>query len=336
MVYIGLDLGGTKISGALFLESNTILQQETLLLEGRAGKDVADLIFSLCDKLLEHAAIKPDSEESKSDSEVSKPDTKISIGICVPGIAYSKSGNVWAPNIPGWENYPLRDEFKKRFPDSLVLVESDRTCYILGETSLGVAKGCNNAIFIAVGTGIGAGILIDGRILHGTSDIVGATGWMALQPPYSNDYDQCGCFETFASGSGIALQARKLVMQNPQYKGMLSEIPLSSITAHEVFGALDSNDPIAVQVLDKAIEMWGMASANLVSLFNPEMVIFGGGIFGPAARFVDRIYLEAQKWAQPISIKQCKFAATRLPNVAGLYGAGAMAIMNKQNITSVK
>jgi len=322
MVYIGLDLGGTKISGALFLESNTILLQETLLLEGRTGSDVADLIFSLCDKLLELGSVKSDEEKS--------------IGICIPGIAYSKSGNVWAPNIPGWENYPLRDELKRHFPQSHVIVESDRTCYILGEASQGAAKGCNNAIFIAVGTGIGAGILIDGRVLHGASDIVGATGWMALQPPYTNDYDQCGCFETYASGSGIALQAKTLIKQNQAYKGILSKIPLENITAHEVFDAFNSKDHIAIQVIDKAIEMWGMASANFVSLFNPEMIIFGGGIFGPAAKLVDRIYLEAQKWAQPISIKQCRFAETQLPNLAGLYGAGAIAILNSQNSTSLK
>ncbi|MFA6335348.1 MAG: ROK family protein [Bacteroidales bacterium] len=317
MVYIGLDLGGTKISGALFMESNTILIQETLLLEGREGKDVAELIFSLCEKLIELGSIKAENEKS--------------IGICIPGIAYSKTGNVWAPNIPGWENYPLRDEFKRHFPHSRVIIESDRTCYILGETSQGVAKGISNAIFMAVGTGIGAGILVDGRVLHGVSDIVGATGWMALQPPYSSDYDQCGCFETYASGTGIALQAKNLVKQHPQYKGKLSEIPADQITAREVFDSLKSNDPIALQVIDKAIEMWGMASANFVSLFNPEMVIFGGGIFGPAAEFIDRIYIEAQKWAQPISIKQCKFAATQLPNLAGLYGAGAIAIINSKN-----
>ncbi len=322
MVYIGLDLGGTKISGALFLENNNILIQETSLLEGREGNDVAELIFSLCEKLLELGSIKPDDEKS--------------IGICIPGIAYSKTGNVWAPNIPGWENYPLREELKMRFPRSQVIVESDRTCYILGEVSQGVAKGCNNAIFMAVGTGIGAGILIDGRVLHGCSDIVGATGWMALKPPYTSDYDQCGCFETYASGTGIASQARKLVTLNPDYGGELSKIQLENITAHEVFGALKNNDPIAMQVLDSAIEMWGMASANFVSLFNPEMIVFGGGIFGPAADYVDRIYLEAKKWAQPISIKQCKFAVTSLPNMAGLYGAGAIAIMNGKNITDIK
>lgn len=317
MIYIGLDLGGTKISGALFSESCTILLQETLLLEGREGKAVAELIFTLCDKLIELGSINEEDEKS--------------IGICVPGIAYSKTGNVWAPNIPGWENYPLKDELKKRFPHSLVSIESDRTCSILGETNQGVSRGYKNVVFVAVGTGIGAGILIDGRVMHGASDIVGAIGWMALLPPYSNDYDQCGCFETYASGTGIALQAKNLLKINPHYNGVLSQIPLDQLIAHDVFDALKSKDPVATQVIDKAIEMWGMASANLVSLFNPEMVVFGGGIFGPAAVFVDRIYMEALKWAQPIAIKQCKFAASELPNLAGLYGAGAIAILNNQN-----
>ncbi|MCK9628820.1 MAG: ROK family protein [Bacteroidales bacterium] len=314
MVYIGIDLGGTKVSGAIFQEDNSIIIQERMMLEGRGGTDVSDLISELCRRLLMLAAI-PDNH-------------KISIGICVPGIAYSRTGRVWAPNIPGWEDFPLRDELLKVFPTAGITAESDRTCYILGETSQGIARGCQNAIFIAVGTGIGAGILIDGQILHGNSDIVGATGWMALKPPYTNEYDKCGCFETYASGTGIALQARKLVLNNSSYKGMLSEIPADNITAHNVFRAYSENDAIALKVINDAVEMWGMAAANFVSLFNPEMVIFGGGIFGPATPLIEKIYAEAVKWAQPISIKQCTFAATTLPDTAGLYGAGRTAIIS--------
>ncbi|OFX80934.1 MAG: sugar kinase [Bacteroidetes bacterium GWE2_40_15] len=324
MVYIGLDLGGTKISGALFTENNTMLLSETLYLEGRVGDEVAEQIFTLCDNLLFKGSIGSDHKKS--------------IGICVPGIAYSKSGNVWAPNIPGWENYPLRERLFDRFPNSTVMVESDRTCYILGEVSQGVAKGCENAVFIAVGTGIGAGILIDGRVLHGASDIVGATGWMALKPPYNKEWDSCGCFESHASGSGIATQAKKILssrVSQGTYNGHLSKYPIDSITAYEVFAALKSGDPIAKEVLDTAIEMWGMAAANFVSLFNPEMIIFGGGVFGPAASFIDEIYTEAKKWAQPIAIKQCRFAATSLPESAGLYGAGAIARIGYINSTKI-
>ncbi|MDP3399436.1 MAG: ROK family protein [Bacteroidales bacterium] len=314
MVYIGLDLGGTKISGALFTENNIMLISETLYLEGSGGDEVVERIFTLCDSLMEKGSIR---EEHKK-----------CIGICVPGIAYSKTGKVWAPNIPGWDNYPLREKMTERYSNSTVMVESDRTCYILGESSQGVAKGCENAIFIAVGTGIGAGILIDGRVLHGASDIVGATGWMALKQPYDKEWDACGCFESNCSGSGIALQARKIlkrVKEEENYNGVLSSLEADEITAREIFAALDQNDPVAKEVIDNAIEMWGMAAANFVSLFNPEMIIFGGGIFGPASKFVDQIYDEALKWAQPIAIRQCKFAATGLPDTAGLYGAGVIA-----------
>jgi len=313
MVYIGLDLGGTKISGALFLEDNSIIIQEKMLLEGRSGYDVSTLIIELCKGLLAMSAIPKDEP--------------LSIGICVPGITYSKTGRVWAPNIPGWEDFPLKEVLSAAFPEARIIGESDRTCYILGETSQGIARGCQNAIFIAVGTGIGAGILIDGQILHGHSDIVGATGWMALQPPYTHEYNQCGCFESYASGTGIALQARKLVQQESSYKGSLSSVPEGNLTTHDVFDAYDDNDPIAIKVVNKAIEMWGMAAANFVSLLNPQMVIFGGGVFGPASRLVDKIYEEALKWAQPISIKQCTFAATKLPDTAGLYGAGRISII---------
>ncbi len=314
MTFIGLDLGGTKISGALFSEQNIILDKETRYLENRTGDQVTSLIIELCDNIL-----------NKNRNPIPK---QLNIGICVPGIAYSKTGKVWAPNIPEWEDYPLKEKLNNHFKDAVISIESDRTCYILGETSQGAAKGCDNAIFVAVGTGIGAGILIDGRVLHGASDIVGATGWMALKPPYDKEWDTCGCFESHASGNGIAFQARKKVSTlTPVEKNntFYRNIPVEQITSKDVFGAYEEGDKIAGEVLNEAIQMWGMAAANYVSLFNPEIIIFGGGVFGLAKQFIDRIYYEALKWAQPIAIKQCHFTVSELQETAGLYGAGAIA-----------
>lgn len=312
MKYIGIDLGGTKISGALFTrEGDIILSKENLLGE-RTGEKVGEIVCSTILEICREAGISQDEE--------------VSIGICIPGIAYSDSGHVWAPNIPGWEDYPLRDEVSAACPGAIVTIESDRTCYILGETTMGSAKGCKNAIFMAVGTGIGAGILIDDRVLHGHSDIVGAIGWLGLKPPYLSKYDQCGCFESHCSGEGLATQARYFLEEDKEYDGLLRNIPIEEVTSYHVFDAYDKGDALATRVIDQAIEMWGMAAANLVSIFNPEMVIFGGGIFGPAARFIPRIYEEACKWAQPVSIRQVRFSATTLPKMAGLYGAGAVAI----------
>ena len=328
MEYIGIDIGGTKVSGAIFDNKNNIITTETLYLEGRGGDDAASLIFSLCDKLMNRSSAETSGIGSTTTGSMN-------IGISIPGIAYSKTGRVWAPNIPEWDNYPLKDKFAKRYPYSSVTIESDRTCYILGEVSRGAAKGCQNAIFIAVGTGIGAGILIDGRVLHGASDIVGATGWMALKPPYQTEWDGRGCFESFCSGTGIALETRKMVSEmvgTQKYNGILTTYPIDKIGTREIFAAHEQGDPIAAKVIENAIEMWGMAAANFVSLFNPEMVIFGGGVFGPAAKFIDKIYDQALKWAQPIAIRECRFAATLLPDTAGLYGAGAIARMKDKGI----
>ena len=99
-----------------------------------------------------------------------------------------------------------------------------------------------------------------------------------------------------------------------------------SITAKDVFDAYNKNDELAVTVIHNAIEYWGMATANLVSLFNPEKIIFGGGVFGPALQFLDAIYDEARKWAQPISIGQVQLLGSALGSEAGLYGAGYLAL----------
>jgi len=312
MNYIGIDLGGTKISAAIFSIEGKIVLQKDVLIGERTGHAVGELLVSMIKDICAEAQIKATDKKS--------------IGICVPGIAYSSTGNVWCPNIPDWDNYPLKLEITNKIPNSNVTVESDRTCYILGEATMGVARGCRNAIFMAVGTGIGAGILIDDKVLHGNSDIVGAIGWLALKPHYDQLWDKCGCFETHCSGDGLATQTQLFLKADKEYKGMLRNKPVEEVTSYDLFAALEKNDPLAKRVMDQAIEMWGMASANLVSIFNPEMLIFGGGIFGPASKYIPAIYEEARKWAQPISINQVKFTATGLPKLAGLYGAGAVAL----------
>lgn len=309
MSVIAIDLGGTKIAGAVFTESGSVVKQSSYTLSGKTGKDVGQLILKLI-----HSLSYSLKEEIKA------------VGICVPGIANSRTGRIWAPNIPGWEDYPLKSEMEDYFSGTSVRIsiESDRTCYILGEVWKGAAKGCSNAIYISVGTGIGAGIMIDGRILHGSNDIVGATGWMALQSPFSEDYIDCGCFEYYSSGRGIVQNAGKMVLSSPDYQGVLKKI--EELTTRNVFEAYGMNDPIAMKVIQKAIEMWGMAAANFVSLFNPEKIIFGGGVFGPAVQFLDDIRNEAAKWAQPVSMKSVKFESSTLAGNAGLLGAAFMAL----------
>ena len=298
MAVVGVDLGGTKVSAALFARSGELILKEYRLLEGASGTAVGAVVLDVVRNL-----------------RAQRPDLPVeAVGVCVPGIVYSKKGTVWAPNIPGWDNYPLKGELEAALddPSIRIAIESDRTCYILGEVWRGAARGCTDAIYLAVGTGIGAGILLDGRIIHGASDIVGATGWMALETPYKEEFIPVGCFEYYASGEGIGGQAR-LLYGDP------------SKTSYDVFAGY-GKDPVATQILDKAIQMWGMGTANLVSLFNPQKLIFGGGVFGPAVQFIDRIYAEACRWGQPISMREVEFCVSQVGGDAALLGAAYLGM----------
>lgn len=312
MSVIALDLGGTKLAAALFSENGGIRFKTNTVIEKRKGNKVGELITQQANELLSKAI------------EINEPVS--AIGICVPGIAHAKSGKVWAPNIPGWDDYPLLEELQTAISNEKIKikVDSDRGCYILGEVWKGNARGCGDAIFLSVGTGIGAGILINGEVLRGSHDIAGAIGWMALGRPFKEKYISCGDFEYNASGEGIIKVAKEMLVNDNN--SVLKKLNAEQLTAKDVFAAFENNDALAKKVIDNAIAYWGMAVANLVSLFNPEKIIFGGGVFGPALKFLDAIYIEAKKWAQPISIQQVKLEGSALGNDAGLYGAAWLAM----------
>ena len=313
MAVAGIDIGGTKVSGAIFSERGQILFKQSCKLENRSGDEVGALVQQLAVKLFDEATKQPVNIRA--------------VGICVPGISYHQTGCAWVPNIPGWDNYPIKQKVEEVAPiDCKIVVDSDRACAILGESWLGAAKGCNDAIFLAVGTGVGAGILVNGKILRGAHDIGGAIGWWALDRPYMEKYKPCGCFEYHASGEGLAKVARELLENQKDYNGILRIKSPEQITAYDLFEAYKSKDMIAVQTFDTAIQFWGMTVANLVSIFDPEKIIFGGGVFGPATIFLDDIYQEAKKHAQPVSIQKVAIEASQLGGEAVLIGAGYIAL----------
>ena len=311
---VGIDMGGTKVSAALFKLNGSVLQKEIRPVADRKGKQVLELMGDLILHLVDFA---------KNTSY-----NVVAVGICVPGIYDPINKMAWVPNIPEWDNYPIWHELSQLLNDPTIkiVIESDRSCYILGEIWKGCAKGCKDAIFLAVGTGIGAGILSNGRIISGNGGISGAVGWMALEPPYHNKYCNWGNFEHYASGNGIARGAIEMLSKAHRSDSLLDRIPFEEITAHHVFNAFKEQDPVAIKVIEKAITYWGMALANLVSIFNPEKVIFGGGVFGPAAELLDEIWKESKKWAQPLAIQKVILDVSALEGDAGLIGSGYLAI----------
>jgi glucokinase len=314
MPVIAMDLGGTKLATALFDDAAEPILRDRCALGARRGADVSALVAERFAAARDEARVRGLAVDA--------------VGVTVPGIYHAERGTVWAPNIGGWDDYPLRDELREvAGPDTPIVIDSDRAAYVLGEAWRGAARGARHAIVVAVGTGIGAGILVDGRVLRGADDIAGAIGWLALDPRYRDEYAACGCFEHHASGPGLAKVARERIAGDARYAGELSRVAPSALTAEHVFAAYDRGDAIAREVIDDAVRFWGMAAANLVSLFDPEVIVFGGGVFGPAARFIDRIHAEAVRWAQPIAVRRARFVASALGGDAGLYGAARLATL---------
>jgi glucokinase len=300
---LAIDLGGTKAAFAVMSEGGALLMSSKLLLEGRAGADVGSLLVTEIKDMLHTMRLEG--------SPVS------AIGIAVPGAV--DNGVVWAPGISGWVAYPLLSEIQQAVGDIPVILESDRTCYITGERWMGNARHCREAIFLSVGTGIGAGILVNGKVLKGIRDVGGAVGWMVM--PSTSQYIHASVvqLEQYASGSGMPMLAAGIE------RVLRPGVPNKSWSAAELLSVYDS-DPVAKATIDQCIQWWGMAVANLVSIFNPEKIILGGGVFGPATRFIPEIRQEAGKWVQPLSGKIYRLESSQLGQLAGVYGAAKVAL----------
>jgi glucokinase len=304
---LGIDVGGTKLSAALFSADGGIHHRKKVPLNKAGGDEAASQVASL---IAEYGGA---------------GQAPTAIGIVIPGIVFDESGEVWAPNIPGWDHYPLRDRLREATGTEVVL-DSDRAAYVLGEQWCGAARGAKDVVFLAVGTGIGAGILIDGRLCRGAGDIAGAVGWFALTPEFRPDYASRGCFESEASGTAVGERAIEALGSQPS--GLISELvdgELNGITAEVVVEAARRGDGSAQEVLDHAATYLAMGIANIVSALNPEIVVLGGGLMQARELLLDPIKNEFRRWAQPIAAEQVRLELSALGEDAGLFGAGRLA-----------
>ncbi len=307
----GIDVGGTKISAALFTMQGRMSGRKRVPIDKSTPEKPVRQVNALI-RGLEELARRRGSELR-------------AIGICIPGIVFARDGRVWAPNIPGWDRFPLRDRLAIKTKTPLLL-DSDRNAYVLGENWRGAAGGKRDVVFLAVGTGIGAGILSGGRLVRGSGDIAGAVGWFALDPRFREEYARMGGFEAEASGGAIGRKAREFLragevsLMNDLAKGRIDRV-----TAATAAAAARAGDPLARHILEQAVTFLGMGIANIVSLMNPEMVVLGGGLFQAADILLVPVRREFRRWAQPLAAKKVKIVVSALGEDTGLYGAAKLA-----------
>ena len=309
---IGIDVGGTNVKIALVNDEGKILYSNSVPTRAEMGYEytVNNIKQAIYDLL----------KETKLESKDIQ-----GIGFGFPGQVDYKAGIVRnAPNIPGWVEIPIAKIFEDEFHIP-TRVDNDVRCAALGELNYGAGKGCENLICITVGTGIGSGLVVNGKLVRGASNAAGEIGHIKLQMiggPICGCGDT-GCLEAFASGPAIVALAEDYIKggKSTKYRELANGAP---ITPYIVCEAAKAGDPVAQRIFTIIGEYIGIGMASVVNLLNPEKIIIGGGVADAGEYLLNPLSETLKKRAMKIAGETVKIVHAELGNTAGVIGASLL------------
>jgi len=313
---LGVDLGGTKISvGAMTVDGRSrhaLHSQPTLAAEG------ADAVVARI------AAMIDDTVDRTMQEAGAGRDDFLGVGIGSPGPIDRKRGLViTTPNL-GWHDFPLRDRVSAATGLRATL-DNDANCATLGEWWIGAAQGAQNVVGLTIGTGIGGGLILDGKLYHGSSDAAGEIGHATLDP--TGRRCKCGnygCLEAYASGPAIADRAREsLAGGEASLLRTMAGGSLELLTAQDVYEASAKADPVAREVVREAARFIGTGVANLLNIFNPDVVVLAGGVAQAGEELFGPVRAEVRRRAFKTAVEACRIVPGSLGSAAGVAGAVA-------------
>lgn len=314
---VGVDVGGTKVACGLVDTAGTVLERRRVAIDASDPTGMGP--FKQIAAMVREAA----------DAARGTGLAVTGCGVAVPAVIDRPSGRViWAPNIAGWRGFPL-GELLQEATGIPVLLDHDGPAAVMGEQWVGAARSCRHVVLLIVGTGVGAGFILDGRVYRGSRGIAGAVGWSCLEPEAVEDpvYREKGFLETVAAGPGIARQLRERIARGePSIALELAGGDVRGITAEVVFSSAEKGDDTARQVIARAVRYIGMAVSNLVSAFNPEVVVLGGGVGRRLGPYLGEIRRVVDATAQPQAAPVAKVACAELGDDAGVIGAARLAM----------
>jgi glucokinase len=313
---VGVDLGGTNIVvGAMPEDGSREIAVRSQPTHAQLGSDaVTDRIIQMIEDVITITMAETGAERTDF----------LGIGIGAPGpLDRDKGLVIVAPNL-GWVNYPLRDRVQKAIGLAATL-DNDANCATLGEWWTGAAKGARHVVGITIGTGIGGGIILDGRLFHGASDVAGEIGHTTIDS--TGRRCKCGnygCLEAYASGPNIADRAREALLGDEQslLKTMVGGA-LDRITAQTVYDAAQQGDMVAREVVRDTARFLGAGVANLLNIFNPDVVVIAGGVTQAGEALFEPLRAEVRRRAFKPAVDACKIVPGILPGTAGVVGAVA-------------
>ncbi|NBV39410.1 MAG: ROK family protein, partial [Verrucomicrobia bacterium] len=310
---LAFDLGGTKFAFGVVAEDGTVLgsgRVETLAQNGpdQAVKRVADAAHDLLKKLN------------------LKPSDLLGIGIASPGPLDIARGCVdGSPNLPGWTGYSIEGELSKAF-GLRARIDNDANAAALGEYLFGAGKGRKNLVYVTISTGIGGGAIVDGRLMRGANGNAAELGHITLD--IKGPACPCGgngCFEMYASGTAIARRTREALASGVKSSILSLAGNLENVTTHHVLQALAQNDPLAVKIWDESMEYLGRGLAVIIDVFNPEIIVVGGGVTAAGDVLFKPMREKALRYAFPRLAAVCSIVPAGLGGDVGVVGAAACA-----------
>jgi len=315
MLILGIDLGGTKILTSVINPEGEMLSRDHSVTPAAEGPEgVIRAILASAGRAVEGASLAMDRVSA--------------VGVGAPGLADTEAGILFtSPNLPGWKDIPLRDLIQEKLKKKAFLI-NDGNAAALGEYYFGAAKGVRHFIYVTISTGIGGGIVIDGKILKGSRGMAGEIGHTTIDdegPPCH--CGNRGCWEALASGTALAKAARKEIEEGADTTILtLAEGKIEQVTAQTVQWAAEKDDPLAHQLIHKTAYYFGVGLANLVNLFNPEMIVIGGGLSNMGDRLLQPAYRVAEERAFNRAYRTVRFVRAALGRNSGVLGAAAFAL----------
>ncbi|MGC4035196.1 MAG: ROK family protein [Chitinophagaceae bacterium] len=320
---LGFDIGGTKCAVILGKESShdIAIIDKRVLPTDKPVYEMIELLFKTAEALLKRKNITVD--------EIS------SIGISCGGPLSSERGMILSPpNLPGWINIPIVELCTKRFGKTTVLQNDANACAV-AEWKFGAGRGYDNVIFLTFGTGMGAGLVLNGKLYSGKTDLAGEVGHIRLAEMGPVGFGKAGSFEGFCSGGGIAqigqIKAREKLQLGETVTFCKSLEDISGITAKSIAEAAYAGDETAKEVYKICGYYLGRALSLFIDILNPDIIILGS-IYGRARDLIDPSMLEViNKEAIPDSAKHCKITPAGLQESIGDYAALSLAMLATEN-----
>ena len=312
---LGIDLGGTKILTAVANSQGKMLSRDHSITPAKKGHEaVIQSILESVYRALEQA-----------DVAVS---ALTAIGVGAPGISNPETGILFtSPNLPGWRDVPLRDIVQEKLGKKAFLI-NDANAAALGELYFGAARGARNFIYITISTGIGGGIVINGNIYNGAIGTAGEVGHMTIDDdgPICNCGNR-GCWETLASGTALAREARHRIKEGVrtsilEYAGG----DVEKVTAQVIHSAAEKGDSLGKELIARTGYYVGVGLANLINIFNPELIVIGGGLSNIGDMLLEPAFEVAGERAYKEAFQTVRFASAELGRNSGVLGAAAFAL----------